>query len=356
MAIMFGLAFGQSLLNNLRSIHDWLGHVASADFFIRPVWSDPTTLISPAPMPETIAGDLESLPGVEHVDKLRWTQAHAAGRPIVVLTQTFAPQRPLAIALTKGDPESVRAGLSRGEVVVGMALARDAGLDVGDEISVETRHGPQQLRIAGIATEYTVGGMTLNMEWDLAKKLFDTTGVHIFMIRARPGAAALVEPRLKAFCGEHRFLFQSLADVRAMLDRQMAGFLALLWILMALVFVIASLGIVNTLTVNVLEQTRELGVLRAIGMKRGQVRKMVLAQALAMALVSLLPGILSGLGMAYLMNLATYSIIGQRVDFHVDGSLIASCFVVAVVVAILAALLPARRAARLQVIQALQYE
>src|SRR5207245_4043861 len=107
---------------------------------------------------------------------------------------------------------------------------------------------------------------------------------------------------------------------------------------------------------NVLEQTRELGVLRAIAFTRGQVRKMVLSQALALGVISLVPGIGLGIGVAYLMNLATHPVIGQRVAFRLDAWFVAACFVVALVIALLAAFFPARRAARLQVIRALQYE
>ncbi len=130
-----------------------------------------------------------------------------------------------------------------------------------------------------------------------------------------------------------------------------------LWVLIVLVFVVvAALGIVNTLTMNVHEQTRELGVLRAIGLKRGQLRKLVLAQAAGLGLVSVLPGIALGIVLAWLMNLATYSFSGHRIDFILRGGFMAGCAGVALLIALLSALLPARRAARLRIIEALHYE
>jgi putative ABC transport system permease protein len=230
------------------------------------------------------------------------------------------------------------------------------GLGAGDTITVETRSGPRKLRIAGTATEYTGGGMALYLEWEQARKLFRQQGAHAFNITARPGEARHLEGPLKAYCERHRYLFQSKADLRAMFDQQSAGFLGFLWALVALVFVVASLGIVNTLTMNVLEQTRDLGALRAIGMKRGQVRKMIVAQALALGLISLVPGVVGGIGLAYLINLSTYPLMGVPIAFRLDSSLVVGCFVVALAVTVLAALVPARRAARLRVIEALQYE
>jgi putative ABC transport system permease protein len=106
----------------------------------------------------------------------------------------------------------------------------------------------------------------------------------------------------------------------------------------------------------VLEQTKAVGILRAVAMKRGQVRKMILGQALALGVISMVPGAGFGIGLAYLMNLATRAILGHRVQFHIDTSFIIGCFVMALVIAMLSAFFPARRAARLQVIEALQYE
>src|SRR5262249_14710070 len=241
-----------------------------------------------------------------------------------------------------------------GEAVLGTVLAQRLGLGVGDEVMLETSQGPRSVRVAAIATEYTVGGMALYLEWESARRLLGVPGVHAFEGTARRGADAEQSPR--RFCGEHRLMLQSNAELRAVIDRKVGGVQGFLYVLLALVFVVASLGIVNTLTMNVQEQTRELGVLRALGMKRRQVRKMILAQALALGVISLLPATGAGLGLAYLMNLATQPLLGQRVAFRLDPLFVGGCIGLALVSAGRAALRPARRAARLRVITALQYE
>ena len=98
-----------------------------------------------------------------------------------------------------------------------------------------------------------------------------------------------------------------------------------MWMLIALLFVVASLGIVNTLTMNIHEQTRELGVLRAIGMRRAQVRRGVVAQALALGVLSVLPGVVVGVAMSYIMNLATRPLIGHVIAFRVSPGFVAAC-------------------------------
>jgi putative ABC transport system permease protein len=357
-AVLFAVGFGQAFHNQVRHINDWLARVADfGDFFVRGAWPDATAAVTTAPLPETLADEIRALdPRVERVDRFRYIPSRAAGQSVVVMACTFRADRPPSLPLVAGDPEVVRQGLQRGEAVLGSLLAQRLGLRVGDRILLETRHGPRSLRVAGLTTEYTGGGMALYLEWDAARRLFDVRGAHTLLVTARPGQAAGLGPVLSAFCAERHYLLHSNAELREQFDRQMGDFQGLVWALVALVFVVAALGVVNTLTMSVLEQTRELGALRALGMRRGQVAKLVLAQALGLGVISLVPGTAAGVGLAYLMHLSFYPIMGQVIPFRLDLPLVAGCFLAALAIAASSAYFPARRAARLRVVEALQYE
>jgi putative ABC transport system permease protein len=138
------------------------------------------------------------------------------------------------------------------------------------------------------------------------------------------------------------------------IDNQISGLssvLNILYVLLALSVVVSLFGIVNTLVLTVFERTREIGMLRAIGMTRRQVRRMVRYESVITALIGAAIGIALGVVLAGLLV--------ARIDFIVlsvpIGQLIIFA-VAAVIVGILAAIFPARRAARLNVLQALQYE
>jgi putative ABC transport system permease protein len=354
--VAVSIAFGQSMRNNIRDVYRWCDRNVAFDFFVRGMMPDTTTLIATAPLPEELAEQIAGLDGVDRVQKVNFILARAENRQIIALPCSFEESRPLSMALASGDPQQALRGLVRGQVVLGSPLAHRLGLGVGDHITLETRQGPKALRIAGTTAEYTAGGMALYLDWNKGKELFDIRGVHAFVVMAKKGAVPVVAPRLKSFCDEHGLRFQSNADLRDALDRAMGGVVGFYWGLVVLVFVVASLGVVNTLTMNVLEQTRELGILRAVAMRRGQVRKMIFSQALALGMISLLPGIAVGVALAYLMNLATKPVLGNPVAFYLDGTFVGGCFLVALVIAVLSAYFPARRAARLKVIEALQYE
>src|SRR5438105_11384620 len=138
------------------------------------------------------------------------------------------------------------------------------------------------------------------------------------------------------------------------IDDQISGLSSILNIrsvLLALSVVVSLFGIVNTLVLTVFERTREIGMLRAIGMTRRQVRRMVRHESVITALIGATIGIALGIVLAGLLI--------ARVDFLVlsvpVGQLIVFA-IAAIFVGILAAIFPARRAARLNVLEALQYE
>jgi putative ABC transport system permease protein len=354
-AIFVGIGVGHALLASVRDTREWSEQVAAADFYVRGTLPDSIYAIAAAQLPENLEADLGRLAGVERVDKVHWVPARANDQRAIVIACTFPPNR-AAMALRSGEIQEVRRGLARGEVVLGTALARKLNLSIGDEITLETRLGPTPLRVAGTANEYTIDGMALFMEWETAARLFQIQGVHVFAVAAKSGAASALSENLAAFAAERHLMLHSRAELRGHIDRAVLQVFGLVWALMTFVFLVASLGVANTLTVNVLEQTRELGILRAVGLKRGQLRKVVLSQALAIGFISLVPGTAIGVAYAYVFNLLSHALLAHKTEFQLNAALIAACWAAATIIVLIAAFLPARRASRLQVVQALQYE
>lgn len=355
-AMVVGISVGHGLLASVGDTRDWARRVALADFYVRGTMPDGGYAITMAVLPEKMEADFARLDGVGRVDKLNWVLARAHGERVVILACSMAPDRPLAMDLAKGVPAEVLRRLLDGEVVLGTALAQKLRLGIGDEIELETRFGPRRLRIAGTTNEYTIDGMALYLEWHAAKRLFAVEGVHVFVISAQESKAPILAGQLKEFCAERQLLLHTQAELRGYIDRAVLGVVGLVWALLAMVFVVAALGMVNTLTMNVLEQTRELGMLRAVGLQRRQLRKLVLAQAAAVALLSLIPSAVAGLAFAYVINMLSDALLAHAVAFRIDPVLLGGCLGAGIAITLLAALLPARRAARLQPVRALQYE
>jgi putative ABC transport system permease protein len=159
---------------------------------------------------------------------------------------------------------------------------------------------------------------------------------------------------LLPWCNEQGVMLESFAELSRQIDGMMAEIAGSMWALLALEFIAAAFGIANTLTINVLEQTREVGLLRVVAMTRQQIRRTVLLQALIMGIVGLAPGCLMGAVLAYCMNAGTLPLLGQQVEFVFHPLLLGACLLAALAIVVVGAWLPARRAANLELAVALR--
>ena len=140
-----------------------------------------------------------------------------------------------------------------------------------------------------------------------------------------------------------------IADMTADID----SLLAIFMVLLALAVIVSLFGIVNTLVLSTFERTRELGMLRAVGMTRRQVRRMIRHESIITALLGAATGIAAGLGIAAVLASV---FADEGITFAIPAGSLVAFAVVAILAGVLAAILPARRAARMDVLTALAYE
>jgi putative ABC transport system permease protein len=315
-------------------------------------------------MPEAYVNELRKIDGVANVDSLRYingsveaTKLADGKQPVVIFVRDFTDKGDLPLDIKAGGSDEVlRQRLSKGEVILGTNLAHRLGVGVGDSITLQTREGPKPLRVAATATAYMVGGMVVYMEGETGRRLLNAQGVDWYIVNAKPGMQAAVGGALQTFCDKNGVMLQSFADLVRRIDEMTRGVIAGLWGLLVLALIVGAFAVANTLTMNVLEQTRELALLRVVAMTRWQVRKTILAQALTIGTIGLLMGTVFGMVGAYVMNLGYAQLLGHAPVFALHPSLVAACIGVGILVILAAAWIPAERAARLNLLIALQYE
>jgi putative ABC transport system permease protein len=255
------------------------------------------------------------------------------------------------------DPgsDTVLARLGADGAIVSRSFADDHGLAVGKRFVALAPDGTRlSLTVKGIDKPESFDPLGLG-EIFVAPALFDRTFQtqrdRFVFFDGREGTTkqdfeAVLQrfPETKLFTGE---------GYRKDQESQINQFLNLLYVLLALSVIVSLFGIVNTLVLSVFERTRELGMLRAIGMSRRQMRRMVRHESIIVALIGSVLGMAVGI---FLAALVTGALSSEGVTFSLPVGTLIAFLVVAVLAGMLAAILPARRASRLNVLEALQYE
>ncbi len=261
------------------------------------------------------------------------------------------------LTLISGDRTAAFAALDAGgAVILPAATAARDGLSVNDMLSVTASDGSSMaLRVAGIAERTIPGraGESLLVGWADADRL-GVAGADALAVRFLPAASseerAAFADEARALALEPTPLDQIQGAIGEALDRVFGLFDALALVAV----VVAALGIINTLSINVLERVREIGVLRAAGMTRRQVWRSIVVEAGITGLVGAICGILAGVVVGGLMVVMAGGPIANAA--RVPWVSVAVALVLGVALAMLAAAYPARLASRISIVRAVGYE
>lgn len=355
LALSSGLGLAYTILDTIHDVRQWSEQALLGDFFVRATMPSMATGQA-ADMPAGLVEKIKLLDGVRTVETMRFVNTQASNLSVVVVAREFSNSGRKFFHIAEGTPEAIFDGLQKGEVAIGSVLAERAKLKLGEDIQLETQAGPVSLKIAGIVNDYVAAGLTVYMNRKQAESLLKVEGNDAIIVDTVVDKAAVVEPALRSLCEKDGLLLQTQTEllklVRAKVDSLVSG----LWVILALGSLIAAFGLVNTLTMNILEQTAEIGMLRVVAMTRSQVRKLVFAQALLMGLVGLIPAVFAGLFIAYLLSLSLLPTTGHAIEFVFRPWLTIGTFVVELMVVVVASLLPAERAARIPIAKAMQFQ
>jgi putative ABC transport system permease protein len=350
-ALMIGLALisftailTASLKESARSV---LGEVVKADLVLSSGAIQGTVRFSPK-----VAELTEEAEGVATVAQTRLAEFRHEGKTWILIAVDTAD---LGEVVSIGTEEEAAAlvGLDADSVLIYDETAKDLGVEVGDSIEMQfASTGKQPFEVAGLfSRREAVSDFLVSLEAyeaNYPETLDDIVYVDVAGGFETAEVQANIQDAISDFPGinvlnQSEFREETLAAI----DQ----FLALVYALLALALVIALLGITNTLALSVFERTREIGLLRAIGMMRRQTRAMIRWESVIVSVMGALLGILVGafFGWALVQALAEQGV--EKLKFPV-GQLIG--FVAAAGIAgIAAAVPPARRAARLNVLEAI---
>lgn len=309
---------------------------------------------------EDLANRLRAVPGVDVVSTMRFAHGALEGQQFSMLGIEPASYTQVAgLTFVEGDPQEAYAAMDSGQaVILNGILASTTGHKVGDTIQLSTARGVKDYLVAGIAGDYLNAKiMTAYISQTNLYRDYHKNEDIFYQINLKDGAdeAQAFEklqkvlknyPQFKLVSGQGYF-----EENKQLFNAVFAFYFVLLGVLTAP----SLMALLNTLSIGVIERTREIGMLRAIGATRKQVRRMVVAESLLLSLVGTIFGLITGMYMGYLMVLAL-KVYGFPVQFTLPWQGLIAATVTGVVFGLVAASLPSKQAENMEIVQALRYE
>jgi len=306
---------------------------------------------------EAAAGKaLVGKPGIEDVSAIRAGSARYLGSNNDLTAVQPNLNKTLFMKWTQGD-NSVPGQLGNDGFFASKNYVKDHHLSLGSPVTLQFPSGKKTtVKLKGVWDEPKGGSPFGHIT--ISTTLFDkfTPRPQDEMVLANtPGGVtdantAKLESAVKGFADAK---VQTRDEFKSNFEAPINKLLNLLYALLALSVIVSLVGIINTLVLTVFERTRELGMLRAVGMTRRQVRMMIRYESIVTSLMGAVLGMVVGI---FLAALVTHALSSSGIVFAVPWIEIVYFVLAAILVGILAAVIPARRAARLNVLQALQYE
>ena len=343
--VVFVAVFAQGLKS---SFVDAFDKVSRADFVIQSEGF--------VPLPSDTATKLQSLPGVQTATGMDMQQVQADGKRTVVNGIDPGLFRQVwRFDWMGGGSDALLGQLGESNAVVEEQTASSLGVGAGDTVTVETTDGTKaRLKVIGVYRDpMMLGGIVVGASGYQA--LFPSGQQYMVFVKAAPGTDLEAEQNQleTALAAVPTAKVQTAQEYKDSLVGQVNQLLNLVYGLLAMSVVISLFGIVNTLVLAVYERTREIGLLRAIGSSRGQIRATVRYESVITSIIGAIMGIVVGILFAWVV---TTRFAGQGITFSVPGGQLVVFLVLGVIVGVIAAILPARRAARIDILQAIHYE
>ena len=363
-AVFFGISVFVASANYVHSVQtsaiEWLDSIIRADIVVSSGHPGASPNSQTIPLPAEMSGRLETVPGVRTVEPWRRVLINYNDRKVLVSAFDFGRYDTGGGSKGEGNIGNYRREYfsDRKKIVVSEPFAAIFKVRQGDTLTLPTPAGPAVFTIAGIVVDYTSNNGVIGMDLKTYQHHWGDMLCDSFLIHIQSGARIEeVRNEIQRRFGINRILFTLPAqefknEIRRVLDRMFVFNYAVNVITLA----IACLGIIVALFASVMERTREIGTLRAMGMQKSQIYGVVVLESLLMGLAGGILGALSGV-IAGWINLKGFFMASYgSAQYHPSIGAMILAIVLAAGMSALAGLIPARKAAQTNIVEALAYD
>jgi putative ABC transport system permease protein len=301
---------------------------------------------------------LRQLDEVQAVSTFRFAASQSDGQAVSLIgiePQSF--QQVSGLSFVIGSPSAYKSLSTERALIANSAFLNATGKNVGDSIYLLSASGRLPYRIVASATDLLNGKITTAYisQDNLATDFGSSQDVFLQLNLKKDADRKSALARIRVLATNYpQFKLISGTDYQASLKSQITAAFSSIYIMFFLLAAPSLIAMLNTLTIGVIERTREIGMLRAVGATQKQIRALVIAEALLLAAIGTAFGILGGLYLGYVFVTSIKIMFPMGYYFPLGGILAA--IAIGLLFGSLAALIPARQAAHMNVVDALRYE
>jgi putative ABC transport system permease protein len=352
------VAFGGIGRANYDSIVNWTNTALNPDLFVLPTQSLDNLS---ARFPATMAPEIAAVAGVARVQPLRNTRVMVHGIPTMLLSFDMTSMaQTIAVRPVAGSADEMYRKAAAGEgAQISDNLAQLRGLVLGDLVEIAAPYGVLRLPIVGIVVDYSDQQGSILIDRSLYQKYWHDDSVNMFRVYVKPGTtiSTVRQSILDYYDGKRQVFVLTNDELKGYIFRVVSQWFGLTSGQIAVAVLVAILGIVNVLTVSVIDRQRELGVLQAVGARRQQLRRTIWIEAIVVAVIGIVLGYMFGaLNLLYMLDVVRRDIAGLRLDYAFPFGTALAVAPAILIAAFVAALGPGETAVRGSLIAALEYE
>jgi putative ABC transport system permease protein len=360
-ALMLSLSLVVGMGGIARAVHDsimeWTTSALNPDLFVTASQSLTERNFR---FPASLGDELARIEGVDEIQRVRSHRMIYKGLPVAIVavearSMGDRSRRPPV----EGPPEMYEMAAQGKGVILSDNFARLRNLHTGDTMELATPTGVQKVAILGLVVDWSDQSGAILMDRASYVRWWGDDTVNVFRIYVKKGVPPPdVRQRIIArFAGTQRLFVLTNREVRTWISGLTDQWLGLAYAQIAIAVLVAILGIVNTLTVSIIDRRRELGVLQAVGGLRNQIRRTIWMEALAIGVVGLVLGFAVGsVTLHYVLELSQRDVTGLSLPYKFPWGIAGLLVPLILASAFVASLWPAESAVRGSLVEALEYE
>ena len=352
------VAFGGMARAAYGSIVQWMDAFLNPDLFVMP---SQRLDVRTTRFPATMAPEIAELTGVERVQMFRNNRITFRGKPAMVAAIEMNSVRETGRSVpVEGNIDEMYGKAAAGDgVIIADILSQLHNIHVGDTIEIAAPYGTLALPVVGIVVDFVDQQGTVFVDRSVFLEYWRDDTVSDFRVFMTPDASlADVRQRIvERYAGERSVFVLTNDEARQYVLRIADQWFSLMNVQIAIAVLVAILGIVNTLTVSITDRKRELGVLKAVGATRAQIRGAICLEAATVAAIGLiLGGVLGAVNLYYLLEIVQRDAVGLRLAYQYPAGTMLALVPIMLAAALIAAFWPSEAAARRSPVEALAYE